>query len=501
MSRKINDMKYFGYWTLFIALVVSTLAAYYSIIGLTTIFAAAVIPVIIMGSALEVAKVTTAIWLHTYWKEAPLAMRSYLTLATLVLMFITSMGIFGFLSKAHIEQTARATEGVAQVDRIEREIARLNEDIVRSEETIVKVENSTSNADNELQRKIAIEEERIENLYERLESDIASVTDRLNQEIKPYEENRQRIDNDLEQIKELLGSDEIEQVQALVGVNPDGQYGPNTAAAVSSFRSESEVKRAEALSKISEARNNAAGRIAKLREQTDDAIAKSNELINRLRDQIGVVTEADSSDTDRIATARERIAAAELAKDELTQERYAIEIENRKLEVEVGPVKYIAEMIYGENAGTDLLEKAVRYVILLLVAVFDPLAIVLVLAGVMTIERFKGPKKISDYYNYDKESFNEEPVHSEFSAVKEFIDSQNNKTSDEFDDRDWMETDDWYGTSDISINTDLSEMERFDQTEEEVAPADDIVRDDPVVDAGDKVYDDNLAPGRLHKKN
>ena len=107
-------MKVFGYWTLFVALCISVVAAYYSIIGLTAIFAAAFIPIVIMGSALEVAKVTTAIWLHRYWHITPFLMKFYLTTATVVLMFITSMGIFGFLSKAHIEQTAAANEGVAQ---------------------------------------------------------------------------------------------------------------------------------------------------------------------------------------------------------------------------------------------------------------------------------------------------------------------------------------------------------------------------------------------------
>ena len=84
----------FGVWTLFVALTISVVAAYYSIVGLTAIFAAAIIPVIIMGSALEVAKVTTAVWLHVYWHTAPFLMKFYLTAATVVLMLITSMGFF-----------------------------------------------------------------------------------------------------------------------------------------------------------------------------------------------------------------------------------------------------------------------------------------------------------------------------------------------------------------------------------------------------------------------
>ena len=162
-------MKIFGYWTLLIALCISVVAAYYSIIGLTAIFAAAVIPIIIMGSVLEVAKVTTAVWLHRYWHVAPSLMKIYLTTATVVLMFITSMGIFGFLSKAHIEQTAAANEGVAQIERIEVEIARNEAIIVRAEQRITKAENSTGERNEDIQAQIDKEQKRIDTAYDRIQ--------------------------------------------------------------------------------------------------------------------------------------------------------------------------------------------------------------------------------------------------------------------------------------------------------------------------------------------
>ena len=98
-----------------VALALSGIAAYYSIIGLTAIFAAAVIPIIVMGGVLEVAKLTVTVWLHQNWQRARWIMKSYLVSAVAVLMFITSMGIFGFLSKSHIEQSAMGTEQVEQV--------------------------------------------------------------------------------------------------------------------------------------------------------------------------------------------------------------------------------------------------------------------------------------------------------------------------------------------------------------------------------------------------
>src|SRR6056300_1778370 len=128
----------FGIITLLSALTISAIAIYYSVAGLAAIFAAAVIPIIIMGVALEVGKLVTAVWLHRYWSRATWWLKTYLSIAVLVLMFITSMGIFGFLSKAHIEQTSAGQESVAQVERLAGEIQRQNDIINRAEDQIKK---------------------------------------------------------------------------------------------------------------------------------------------------------------------------------------------------------------------------------------------------------------------------------------------------------------------------------------------------------------------------
>ena len=155
-------MKLFGYWTILVALVISGVAAYYSIVGLVAIFAAAMLPIIIMGGALEIGKLTTAVWLHTYWDKAAWHIKSYLVVALVLLMFITSMGIFGFLSKAHIEQTAAANEGFAQLERIETEIVRYEEVIARSETKIEKLSNTNTDQDAGIQEKIDGEQQRID---------------------------------------------------------------------------------------------------------------------------------------------------------------------------------------------------------------------------------------------------------------------------------------------------------------------------------------------------
>ena len=562
-------MKVFGYWTLFVALCISVVAAYYSIIGLTAIFAAAFIPIVIMGSALEVAKVTTAIWLHRYWHITPFLMKFYLTTATVVLMFITSMGIFGFLSKAHIEQTAAANEGVAQIARIETEITRNEEIITRAEERIKKAEASTGLRNDDIQAQIDKEQNRIDTAYDRIQpaideqqaiidgerkltedrvavytESIASLDkelERLNglvaeyrtqlqntsvasveAQVKPYLDQIAQLDADIARLDEQaagyekriaelkpdysavdtlqeqisaveqqivlvtnkLQSNErakIQEGQAVIGVTSDGLFGSNTTRAynawleaqrtrISELQGQETTLKAQAqdvvavernrltdlvkdlrgaqtqavqerkqglLNTIDTIRNNAAGdlkttqdaiqakidgvlttdipenrearkvaqqEITKLRNQTSDKTTAARTEIARLRDNVNAqivqsnnlvaelrnnLTVGKDADADSVIDAQQnRIKEANNTIDTLTEKKYSLEAENRKLEAEVGPVKYIAEMIYGENADRSLLEEAVRWVILLLVAVFDPLAIVLVLAGVMTIHGF-----------------------------------------------------------------------------------------------------------------
>ena len=131
---------FLGVLVLLTALTISAVAIYYSVSGLVAIFAAAALPIIIMGGVLEVGKLVTAVWLHRYWKETVWWLKSYLSVAVVLLMFITSMCIFGFLSKAHIEQTSASEESVAQVQRIDTEIARFNAVIDRAEQKIETLE-------------------------------------------------------------------------------------------------------------------------------------------------------------------------------------------------------------------------------------------------------------------------------------------------------------------------------------------------------------------------
>ncbi len=243
-------------WLLLLTgLTISAVAIYYSVVGLTAIFSAAVIPIIVMGSALEVAKLVCASWLKANWGKVPRFMKLYMSAAVIVLMLITSMGIFGFLSKAHNDQNL---------------------------------------VSGDVQSKIAIYDEKI----------------------KVAKEN---IDANRKALKQM-----DEAVDQVMGRSAD-EKGADKAVA---------LRRGQA------------------KERT------------RLLSEI---------------TAEQKVVA------QLSEERAPIAAEVRKVEAEVGPIKYIAKFIYGDDgANENMLEKAVTWIIILIVVVFDPLAVIMLLGAQMT---------------------------------------------------------------------------------------------------------------------
>lgn len=384
---------FLGILTLVTALSISAVAIYYSVAGLMTIFAAAAVPIMIMGGALEIGKLVTAVWLHRYWKEATWWLKSYLTLAVLVLMFITSMGIFGFLSKAHIEQTASAAEGVAQIERINTEIGRQQDIIARAEQRIEDARNADNSRDEELQQQIAQELERVDSAYARIQpaideqlAVIESETVRTNTRVAPIQAEVDSITTVLNDLQTAINSGDIERAQGIVGTAVDGDYGPNTARAVEAFRAAQLERRDNLVAQIDRIKtepnsiaDDARTEIQRLRSLAEQQIADSNLLIERLRSQLG---QGDAVEVETLVEEQlARIAQANNSIDTLTDQRYSLEADYRALEAEVGPVKYIAEFIYGEDADKNLLEEAVRWVILIIIFVFDPLAVLLLIAS------------------------------------------------------------------------------------------------------------------------
>ena len=378
----------FGILTLLSALAISAVAIYYSVAGLVAIFAAAAVPIIIMGGALEIGKLVTAVWLHKYWSRATWWLKTYLTTAVFVLMFITSMGIFGFLSKAHIEQTSAGQESVAQVERIDSEITRQKDIIERAEIQIKKLETSGTGNDANVQTQIDKEQERIDNAYKRIQPAIDEQQKIIDSQSQLWRSELEKIDSEIATLQGYIDNGETKKAQQMIGASADGIFGKKTADKIGDWQEQKQQERLELIAKIEQSTNNpqakaAAEEIKRLRKSVETQIAQSNELINRLRSQLGNTDKAKSIDAEVDAQVT-RIKNANSEIDTLTDEKYALEGEYRKLEAEVGPIKYIAEFVYGEQADNNMLEEAVRWVIIIIIFVFDPLAVLLLIASQYT---------------------------------------------------------------------------------------------------------------------
>ena len=252
-----------AYLLLITGLTISGVAIYYSVEGMIAIFSAAAIPITIMMTSLEVAKLVVASWLKAHWARVPTILKPYAVVAVIVLMLLTSMGIFGFLSKAHNDQNL---------------------------------------VSGDVQSKIAIYDEKIKTAKENIES------------------NR----------KQLKQMDEaVDQVMA--------------------------------------------------RSQDEKGADKANAI-------------RKSQSRDRVALAKD-IEANQKLVIQLNDQAAPIRAEVRKVEAEVGPLKYIAKFIYGDSIDENILEKAVTWMIILIIFVFDPLAVIMLLAAQMTFQWHKEDKE------------------------------------------------------------------------------------------------------------
>lgn len=407
----------FGLLVMFTALCISAVAIYYSVAGLAAIFAAAVVPIIIMGGVLEVSKLVTAVWLHRYWSQAKWWLKYYLATAVAVLMFITSMGIFGYLSKAHIEQTSASIESVEKISQIETELNRYKVIIEKSENKIELAENKGANKNDTIQDQIDREQKRIDTAYTRIQPLVKEQQNLIQQEIarkdkkiEPYLAQVSNIDADLQTLSTLLNrrdNESIRRLQSIVGTRVDGTYGSRTAKQVENYRDGLIAKRESILKTITQLEENespiilaANEEIKRLRNIAEQEIADSNKVVNKLRSEIGSI--APDNNTELIEENLLKIKNANKEIDTLTEEKYAIEAEYRKLEAEVGPIKYIAEFIYGEEADRDLLEEAVRWVIILIIFVFDPLAVLLLIASQYTFQFARRNGKGQSWAEYEQ---------------------------------------------------------------------------------------------------
>ena len=430
---------WFGILVLITALSISSVAIWYSVAGLVAIFSAAAVPIIIMGVVLEVGKLVTAVWLHNYWGRATWWLKTYLSTAVLVLMFITSMGIFGFLSKAHIEQTAASDQSLAQIERLDAKIEAEQSIIDNANERISQFETSGSSGQQNIQQQIEIEEDRIQAVLERIQPQIDEQQEIINDKRSVVENQIQRIDDQVAKLEGHLANNEIALAQGMVGVVADGRWGRQSAVAVGEWQEERAAERERLLIKLEAisvdpivvaARNE----IKRIREQSQKEIDRSNALIDTYSQQLTSGDETNLSAL--IAEQRNRIREASAELDALTDEKFSLQSEYRKLEAEVGPIRYIAEFIYGENASQNLLEEAVRWVIVIIIFVFDPLAVLLLIAAQYT-------------FNYARESRPTPPTDGQKKTEELDEEEDNEETIDEVDE-----------TTEISDSADEVEAEQ-----------------------------------------
>jgi len=251
---------FFGLLTLLVALAISTVAAYYSIVGLMAIFAGATTAIAIMGVVLEIGKLVCASWTFQNWKTSPFTIRSYFIVAVVVLMLITSLGIFGFLSRAHITQSSPTALLVERIERINLKV-------------------------NQRQTQVSRYQGRL---------------DTLDQALQRYIE---------------LG-----------------------------------------------------------------AISKGLSKIGAMDNETNLL--------------KTKISTLETEIDGLTDKKYGLKTELNLAEVEVGPIRYVASMIY-DDVSESQLEEAVRWIIILLIFVFDPLAVVLVIAANISLRDYRRERKMA----------------------------------------------------------------------------------------------------------
>ena len=387
------------YLTLITALSVSAIAIYYSVVGLTTIFAASVIPVAIMGTALEIAKLVTAVWLHKHWRTAVWWLKGYLSIAVIVLMFITSMGIFGFLSKSHIEQTAASDEQTAKIQTISGVISRGEAKIARLQTDIDRLSSGTADT-------------RVDTLIEREQRELERLTAVVNTEKDTLRSAAQRnVDSVNEKIESARATMETELANTLFG-----------KAAV---REKFEATRTEYNQEIQTIQQRLVQDLAAVDAKYANNFADVNARLAKLKTQS---EEKTGTIETRISDIESQLTVVQKEVDAAREERAVLESAFRQLEAEVGPVKYIAEFIYSTEADRNLLEDAVRWVIVTIIFVFDPLAVLLLIASQYSFEQARekrNPKKQEPAYEADDGPLTKEQINQIEESVDDIDDIWN----------------------------------------------------------------------------
>ena len=397
--------------TLLSALSISGVAIFYSVIGLATIFPGAFVPVVIMGGVLEVGKLITASWLYRNWKFTPFMLKTYLTTAVIILSLITSMGIFGFLSKAHLEQNLASDTLIQRIqileDKIESEKMSIERQIlvINRAEKAINRNTGTASGDIEVQQSIIADaNEKLKTLLAVETNTVRDLNDRLNTTVKDLNDRLKTLDKN---VSDVLTSNK--------SFFNEEKAAADLKASQKDEREQIANKIAEAEKKIAIKIAEAEKRIAELKADHKQEIAKAQEIIANMRtgsqDNKGQFAK-------EIENAEKKIFDSQGKIDLYIVEKQPLEKEMLTLEAEIGPVKYIAALAVDWGI-TDQVEtsKAVRWVILLLIVVFDPLAVLLLIAANQSLMRRFPPEAPKPQEIVDLEKPDDEGIDLKWNAM------------------------------------------------------------------------------------
>ena len=380
----------FGLLTLFTALAIAGVAAWFSIVGLMLLFSGMPLSIAVMAGTLEVGKLLTASWLYRYWNETSIMLRSYLTAAVVILMVITSIGIYGYLSKAASDQAGDVGDAVAIVERIDAQIDREENKIALIEDRILSIggsvdvsasieaqEDIRDGAWTRVQGDIDYNQEQINNVREQLTKDIATQDARLKALDDAVNEMASKSTEKIVIQERTFGQDDVQIIDY-------GERAQELKASQENERNEIRDEKIRLRDQASKDIKVFQDAIDNYRQQAQDDIKGANAEINRLRNQSS--TQADDN-INKINAFNEDIDAIYANIVTLKDEKFDAESKIRNLDREVGPIKYLAQLIYGSEER-DVLDQAIRLFILMLVFVFDPLAVMLVIAANQTLLRY-----------------------------------------------------------------------------------------------------------------
>jgi hypothetical protein len=341
-----------------------------------------------MGGVLEVSKLVTASWLYQNWRNIPFFLKTYLTIAVVVLMLITSLGIFGFLSRAHIEQATPTGDAVAKIERINSQIARQESTI---ESLIGKIDRLRTGTSDTASVQIDREQNIINNANNKIVKDVELITLQINN-IKAEIADIQAVADKKITIEQDKLNTLDDAVNTVLSANKNFF---NEELEAAKLRDSQKAERDTITKNISKAQSDADKQIEPLRLQIGQLNAQISTLQASVADEIssakaridaineGAITAQVDADI-TIEQYETQINDAYDNIDSLNAEKYVAESKIRELTAEVGPIKYIAQFF--DRDGEVDLERAVTWLIIIIMFVFDPLAVLLLIAVNMSLK-------------------------------------------------------------------------------------------------------------------